>query len=70
MFSVLMMRYNVVIGGQEIAKTGKGLLAYRFELFGKDGILAAAAVVVAPLVLLSIVVQFLPPWHDPEPAKA
>jgi Ni/Fe-hydrogenase subunit HybB-like protein len=70
MFSVLMMRYNVVIGGQEIAKTGKGLLIYRFEVFGRDGILAAAAVVIAPLILLSIVVQFLPPWHDPEPAQA
>ena len=65
MFSVLMMRYNVVIGGQEIAKTGKGLLTYQFEVFGKEGILAAAAVVIAPLILLSVVVQFLPPWHDP-----
>ena len=65
MFSVLMMRYNVVIGGQEIAKTGKGLLTYQFELFGRDGVLAAASVVIAPLILLSVVVRFLPPWHDP-----
>jgi predicted membrane protein len=28
LLAVLMMRYNVVIGGQEISKTGKGLLAY------------------------------------------
>ena len=65
MFSVLMMRYNVVIGGQEIAKTGKGLLTFQFEFFGRDGILAAASVLVAPLILLSVVVRFLPPWHDP-----
>jgi len=65
MYSVLMMRYNVVIGGQEIAKTGKGLLTYQFEIFGRDGVLAAASVVIAPLILLAVVVRFLPPWHDP-----
>jgi Ni/Fe-hydrogenase subunit HybB-like protein len=70
MFSVLMMRYNVVIGGQEIAKTGKGLLAFQFEVFGRDGILAASSVLIAPLILLTVVVQFLPPWHDPAPEEA
>src|SRR5659263_174341 len=28
LLAVLMMRYNVVIGGQEISKTAKGLIAY------------------------------------------
>ena len=70
MFSVLMMRFNVVIGGQEIAKTGKGLLDFQFEWLGQDGILVAACVVLAPLVLLTIVVQFLPPWHDPKSEHA
>jgi Ni/Fe-hydrogenase subunit HybB-like protein len=70
MFSVLMMRFNVVIGGQEISKTGKGLLSFVFEVFGQDGIIAAACVLIAPLILLTIMVQFLPPWHDPAPEKA
>ena len=48
MFNVLMMRFNVVIGGQEIAKTGKGLLTFPWEIFGREGVLAAAAVLVAP----------------------
>jgi Ni/Fe-hydrogenase subunit HybB-like protein len=65
MFSVLMMRYNVVIGGQEIAKTARGLLDYRFTVFGREGVIAAACVLVAPLILLSVMVRLLPPWHDP-----
>jgi Ni/Fe-hydrogenase subunit HybB-like protein len=69
LFAVLMMRWNVVIGGQEIAKTGKGLLEYHPALFGREGILAAVAVVAAPFVLLSIMVRLFPPWaHDAKAA--
>jgi len=64
MFAVLMMRYNVVIGGQEISKTGKGLLAYEPEVFGREGLLAAASVLVAPFVLLLVSLQVLSPWTD------
>jgi len=70
LLAVLMMRYNVVIGGQEIAKTGKGLIAYRPTLFGREGILAATTVLILPFFLLSILVRFLPPWHDEEPISA
>ncbi len=66
LLAVLMMRYNVVIGGQEISKTGKGLLAFHSAIFGREGLLAAATGLVLPLVMLSIVVRFLPPWHDRE----
>ena len=69
LLAVLMMRWNVVIGGQEIAKTGKGLLTYHPMLFGREGILAAAAVVATPFVLLSIMVRLFPPWPEaPKPA--
>ncbi len=66
LLAVLMMRYNVVIGGQEISKTGKGLLAYHPPILGREGLLASGVVLIMPLVLLSIVVRFLPPWHDQE----
>ena len=62
-----MMRWNVVIGGQEIAKTGKGLLVYHPMLFGREGMLAAAFVVATPFLLLSIIVRLFPPW--PQEAK-
>lgn len=64
LLAVLMMRYNVVIGGQEISKTGKGLLAYHPPIFGREGLLAAAIVLILPPILLSVLVRFLPPWHD------
>jgi Ni/Fe-hydrogenase subunit HybB-like protein len=64
LLAVLMMRWNVVIGGQEIAKTGKGLLVYHPTVFGREGILAAASVVVTPFVLLWIMVRLFPPWAE------
>lgn len=64
--SVFMMRWNVVIGGQEISKTMKGLLSYNLEIWGHEGLMAALAVLVAPLVLLWIMTQLFPPW---EPTK-
>jgi predicted membrane protein len=64
LFSVFMMRWNVVIGGQEISKTGKGLLSYALPLFGKEGALTAIALTVAPLGLLYVLTRLFPPWED------
>jgi predicted membrane protein len=63
LLSVFMMRWNVVIGGQEISKTGKGLLTYHPTLLGREGLLAAGAVLVVPLILLSAMVRLFPPWQ-------
>jgi Ni/Fe-hydrogenase subunit HybB-like protein len=68
LLAVLMMRYNVVIGGQEISKTGKGLLEYHPPIIDREGLLAAGIVLVIPFVLLSILVRLFPPWED-EPAS-
>lgn len=64
LISVMMMRWNVVIGGQEISKTGQGLLNYHMLIFHREGLLTAAAVVGAPLVLLALLVRLLPPWGE------
>ncbi len=64
LFEVLMMRFNVVIGGQEIAKTGKGLLSFPWQIFGREGVLAAASVLIAPFLLLLVMVRLLPPWEE------
>jgi len=66
LFSVLMMRWNVVIGGQEIAKTGKGLLTYHAEMFGRESMVTAAILLVAPFILLWGAVRLLPPWVETE----
>jgi len=62
--AVLMMRWNVVIGGQEIAKTGKGLLTYQPELLGREGLLAAAVVLCMPMILMFIATRIFSPWAE------
>jgi Ni/Fe-hydrogenase subunit HybB-like protein len=64
LLSVFMMRWNVVIGGQEIAKTGKGLLTYQMLIFHQEGLLTALSVALAPLLLLWAAVRVLPPWVE------
>ena len=64
LFSVFMMRWNVVIGGQEISKTGKGLLSYHMPFFGREGALVAILLTLAPLGLLYVLTRLFPPWAD------
>jgi Ni/Fe-hydrogenase subunit HybB-like protein len=66
MFSVFMMRWNVVIGGQEISKTAKGLLTYEPVIFGQEGILMAAFLCLVPFAVLLVMIKIFPPWehHD------
>jgi Ni/Fe-hydrogenase subunit HybB-like protein len=68
LLAVLLMRWNVVIGGQEIAKTGKGLATYHLHLLGREGGLVAACVLAAPMVLLFVMTRLFPPWNDEAPA--
>ncbi|HKO08384.1 MAG TPA: NrfD/PsrC family molybdoenzyme membrane anchor subunit, partial [Alphaproteobacteria bacterium] len=70
LFEVLMMRFNVVIGGQEIAKTGKGLLSFPWVFLSREGVLAATSVLVAPLLLLLVVIRLFPPWVDAAKASS
>jgi Ni/Fe-hydrogenase subunit HybB-like protein len=64
LMAVLMMRWNVVIGGQEISKTGKGLLSYHPLIFHREGLVTAAAVIAAPFFLLLAMVRLFPPWQE------
>lgn len=64
LFSVFMMRWNVVIGGQEISKTGKGLLSYQLPFFGKEGALVGILIVLAPFGFLAIINKFFPIWSE------
>jgi predicted membrane protein len=65
LFSVFMMRWNVVIGGQEISKTGKGLLFYHLPIFGQEGALVAIALCLAPIGALLGLTWLFPPWMEP-----
>jgi Ni/Fe-hydrogenase subunit HybB-like protein len=63
LLSVFMMRWNVVIGGQELSKTGRGLLSYPLQVFGKEGLISALWLVVAPLIVLLGITRLFPPWE-------
>jgi hypothetical protein len=54
----------VVIGGQEISKTGKGLLTYHPFIFGRESLATAAAILVAPFASLLVAVRLFPPWDE------
>lgn len=63
LIGVFAMRWNVVIGGQELSKSLRGLLVYVPPLLGRDGVVTLAAILVAPLLLLSVFVRLIPPWE-------
>jgi Ni/Fe-hydrogenase subunit HybB-like protein len=55
LLQVFSMRWNIVVGGQLMSKSLRGLRShYEPELFGREGILMAIALVVAPFVILYV----------------
>lgn len=73
-FQVLVMRFNVVIGGQLISKSERGFVDYEFEFIAKEGVLTAAIIFAAPFVTYYIVSRFIPIFEgksmDTEPKQA
>jgi len=57
LIQVFMMRYNVVIGGQEISKTMRGYLEYQVPVFGIEGALAAFGAIIFSLCLAYVLVK-------------
>jgi len=54
------MRWNIVVGGQLLSKSLRGLRShYEPELFGREGVLMAIALVVVPFVILFVFDRFL-----------
>ncbi|MGA7750914.1 MAG: hypothetical protein WCA63_12315, partial [Gallionella sp.] len=70
MIGVLAMRWNVVIGGQELSNTMKGLLTFYPEMFGRESLFVVAIISICPYVTLWLVTKLLPPWEDGKKAVA
>lgn len=64
MIGVLAMRWNVVIGGQEVSKTMRGLLTFTPEVFGRESLFTCLLISICPFLVLWGVVKFLPPWGE------
>jgi len=53
-------RWNVVIGGQLFSKSFRGLMAYKMEMTGLEGLATSLGLLIAPFVILFVLVRLLP----------
>ena len=53
-------RWNVVVGGQLFSKSFRGLMTYKMQVTGIEGLVMALALMVAPYIILSILIRLLP----------
>jgi Ni/Fe-hydrogenase subunit HybB-like protein len=66
-------RWNVVIGGQLFSKSFRGLMTYKMQVTGLEGLGTALVLLIAPFVILAIMVRLLPTKRlsddTPSPAR-
>ena len=53
-------RWNVVIGGQLFSKSFRGLMTYKMEVVGIEGLLATLVLLAVPFLVLAILLRLLP----------
>jgi Ni/Fe-hydrogenase subunit HybB-like protein len=53
-------RWNVVIGGQLFSKSFRGLMTYKMQVTGIEGLLTALGLMVLPFVIFAVLVTLLP----------
>ncbi len=63
LLQVLIMRWNVVIGGQLMSKSARGYTEFHPEWFDKEGILAVMAVMALPFIILFVMSKIFPFWN-------
>ncbi len=63
-------RWNVVIGGQLFSKSFRGLMTYKMEVMGIEGLVAALALLALPFVVLAVLIRLLPTKRLEEPATS
>ena len=62
LLQVLIMRWNVVIGGQLMSKSARGYTEFHPEWFDKEGILAVIIVMSIPFIILFGLSKIFPFW--------
>ena len=67
LIQVLLMRWNVVIGGQLMSNSTRGQVSFVPHWSGREGIIAAIIVMTAPWVILFILSRIFPLWLDDQP---
>ncbi len=69
LIQVLLMRWNVVIGGQLMSKSERGATQFHPGWFTKEGIIPAIIIMVLPLVIFYVLSKVFPLWIEDEPVK-
>ncbi len=69
LIQVYCMRWNVVIGGQMVSRSGRGFTFYHPEFLEKEGILPTILILSAPIVILFLLSKIFPLWLKQEEAK-
>jgi Ni/Fe-hydrogenase subunit HybB-like protein len=70
LLGIFAMRWNVVIGGQLFSKSFRGLMTYKMEIFGIEGLLTSLVVLVLPFIILTVLIKVLPTKTTVEPTAA
>lgn len=63
---VLLMRWNVVIGGQLVSKSMRGFTEYFPGFFDKEGLIVSAAIILVPFLLLMLFDKVFPFFEKPK----
>jgi Ni/Fe-hydrogenase subunit HybB-like protein len=69
LIQVLLMRWNVVIGGQLMSNSTRGQVSFVPHWSGREGIIAALIVMTAPWVILYILSRIFPLWLEDQPTE-
>lgn len=64
LIQVLLMRWNIVIGGQLMSKSGRGHTSFHPEWLEKEGIVVAIIIMVLPLIILYLLGKIFPYWQE------
>ncbi len=67
LIQVLLMRWNVVIGGQLMSKSERGHAVFHPGFFTKEGIIPSIIILLLPIVLLYLLGKVFPFWLEDDP---
>lgn len=67
---VLLMRWNVVVGGQLLSKSMRGFTSYFPGIWEKEGLITAAIIFTLPFVMLYVFNRIVPLFPDAEKVPA
>ena len=67
---VLLMRWNVVIGGQLFSKSLRGFTTFKMELSGQEGWLVSLGLMVLPFLILILFIRLFLPVEKKGPPEA